>query len=217
MISIEQQRILLLNVSRELNRPITAYAIGGTAMMFLGFKDATLDIDIVFENEGDKEEFKRAAEKLGYREMDAIKVYGTKRNAPDMLRLNDERFDLFVNEVIDFIFSDKMRERAEQMHQFGDNLILKIANYHDIILMKCATERIKDMDDARTIIEAKEINWEIIIEEVENQISLGKEKAAFELGFFLEKLREEVTIPKEIEDRVFEIVKKQSEEKQKND
>jgi len=63
-----------------------------------------------------------------------------------MLKINDERFDLFVNEVIDFIFSDKMKERAKQMHQFGDNLILKIANPHDIILMKCATERIKDKD-----------------------------------------------------------------------
>ena len=54
MISIEKQQKLLLDISRKLKSPITVYAIGGTAMMFLGFKDATLDIDIVFENEGDR-------------------------------------------------------------------------------------------------------------------------------------------------------------------
>lgn len=217
MISVEQQQKLLLNVSRELDRPVTAYAIGGTAMMFLGLKDATLDIDLVLENESDKNTFKRAAEKLGYREIDAVRVYGARRNIPDMLKLNDERFDLFVNEVIDFIFSEDMQQRAEQMHQFEDNLILKIADPHDIILMKCATERIKDLDDARTIIESTNIDWNIIIKEVENQIRLGKERAAFDLGCFLEKLREEIKkkIPKEVEDRVFEIVKKQSEEKQR--
>ena len=38
MISIEQQQKLLLNVSKELDKQINVYAIGGTAMMFLGFK-----------------------------------------------------------------------------------------------------------------------------------------------------------------------------------
>ena len=38
MISIEDQQKLLLNISRRIKKPITAYAVGGTAMMFLGFK-----------------------------------------------------------------------------------------------------------------------------------------------------------------------------------
>lgn len=219
MISIEQQQKLLLAVSRELERPVTVYAIGGTAMMFLGLKDATLDIDLVFENEDDKDVFKKSAKKLGYREMDAVRVYGTKRNQPEMLKLNDERFDLFVVDVIYFTFSENMRKRAKQMHQFGENLILKVTDPHDIFLMKCATERVKDMDDARTIIKSIDINWDIIVEETEHQIRLGKERAAFDLGQFLENLREEVKekIPKEVEDQIFEIVKKQAEEKQKKD
>jgi len=219
MIGIKQQEKLLLNISNELDRPITVYTIGGTAMMFLGFKDATLDIDLVFDNDEDRDYFKKAAEKLGYKKMDAVKVYGAKRNTPEMLKLNDERFDLFVNEVIDFIFSDKMRERAEQTHQFSDNLVLKIANPHDIILMKCATERIKDMDDARTIIENTTINWRVIIDEAKNQINLGKERAAFDLGSFLEDLKGKIKekIPKSFLDELWEIVEKQAEEKQKTD
>jgi len=136
-------------ISRRLKKPVTAYAIGGTAIMFLGFKDATLDIDIVFENKQDREIFKQAVKEIGYRNIDSVVVYGTKQNQPEMFTLEDERLNLFVVYVIDFDFSDYMMERAEQTHQFNNNLILKIANPQDIILMKCATDRKKDMDDAR--------------------------------------------------------------------
>ncbi|MDP3990673.1 MAG: hypothetical protein Q8Q01_05735 [archaeon] len=215
MITIDLQQKLLLNVARRLTKKINVYAIGGTAMMFLGFKDATLDIDLVFENKKDRDIFKEAIKSLGYLEMDAIKVYGVKRNTPEMFKLNDERFDLFVVEVIDFIFSDTMRQRAEQIHQFGDNLILKIANPHDIILMKCATDRIKDKDDARKIINSKKINWEIIITEAKKQMKLGKERAAFDLGCFLENLKTKmnIDIPQEVLDKLFLIVEKQAKNK----
>src|SRR3989338_6460233 len=101
MINVERQQKLLLNVARRINKKMNVYAIGGTAMMFLGFKDTTLDIDLVFENKKDRDIFKEAVKSLGYLEMDAIKVYGAKRNAPEMFKLDDERFDLFVVEVID--------------------------------------------------------------------------------------------------------------------
>jgi len=215
MISIEEQQTLLLNVSRRLKNKVIVYAVGGTAMMFSGLKESTLDIDLVFENEKDREEFKKAAIELGYREMDAVKVYGIRNNAPEMLKLNDERFDLFVNEVIDFVFSENMKKRAVNMHQFEDKLLLKIADPHDLILMKCATDRQKDADDARRITEKTKIDWDVIVEEAENQVKLGKEKAVFDLGCFLEKLRNElkVNVPQEVIDRLFRIVKKQAEEK----
>jgi len=211
MISIDRQQQLLLNVARKLKKKITVYAVGGTAMMFLGYKDSTLDIDLVFENEKDRNLFKEAIKSIGYQEMDAIKVYGIKRNTPEMFKLDDERFDLFVVEVIDFIFSDNMRKRAEQIHQFEDSLVVKIADPHDIILMKCATDRIKDKDDARKIINSIKIDWDIIINEAKNQIELGKTKAAFELGEFLEdlKVNMKLEIPQKVVNKLFDIVKKQ--------
>ena len=211
MITIDQQQKLLLNVARRLAKRITVYAVGGTAMLFFGFKNATLDIDLVFESEGDRAIFKEAIKSLGYLEMDAIKVYGIKRNTPQMFKLDDERFDLFVVEVIAFVFSDTMRERAEQIHQFGDNLILKIANPHDILLMKCATDRLKDKDDARKIIDSTKINWDILIDEAKKQVDLGKERTAFDLGYFLEDLKTKmnVNVPQEALDKLFEIVEKQ--------
>jgi hypothetical protein len=215
MITIDKQQKLLLNISKKLARKITVYAIGGTAMMFLGFKDATLDIDLVFENEKDRNAFKEAINSFGYQEIDAVKVYGIKRNQPQMFKLDDERFDLFVAEVIDFIFSENMQKRAEQIHQFSDNLVLKIADPHDIILMKCATDRLKDRDDARKIIDSIKIDWKVMIKEAEKQIELGKEKAAFELGCFLEELKTKmkVNVPQEILNNLFEIVEKQAKEK----
>jgi len=215
MITIDQQQKLLLNISRRLTRKITIYAIGGTAMMFLGFKDSTLDIDLVFENEKDREVFKEAITSLGYLSMDAIAVYGKKRNTPEMFKLSDERFDLFINEVIDFIFSDNMRRRAEQIHQFEDKLILKIADPHDIILMKCATDRIKDKDDARRIINSTKINWNLIIDEAKNQMELGKNRAVFDLGCFLEDIKTgmNLDIPMDVLDKLFLIVEKQAKDK----
>src|SRR3989344_9639522 len=115
MITIEEQQKLLLNISRRLKKQITAYAIGGTAMMFLGFKDSTLDIDIVFENEQDREVFRKAIQEIGYKKMDSIVVYGKKQNQPEMFTLGDERFDLFVNHVIDFDFSKEMMRRSGQI------------------------------------------------------------------------------------------------------
>jgi len=217
MITVTEQQKLLLNIARTLQQKVTAYAVGGTAMMFLGIKDSTLDIDLVFENEKDKNVFKEAIKSLGYREMDAIKVYGAKRNHPEMLTLNDERFDLFVVEVIDFIFSESMQKRAESIHQFGDNLILKIADPHDIIVMKCATDRLKDKDDVRKIMEIRKINWDTVVEEIKVQIKLGKDKAAFELGEFLEHLKEKMKldIPQDILDTLWGVVQKQAEEKQR--
>ncbi len=218
MITIDAQQKLLLNISRRLSRQLTAYAIGGTAMMFLGLKDSTLDIDLVFETEKEKNIFKKAIKSIGYLEMEAVKIYGAKINQPEMLTLGDERFDLFVTNVIDFIFSEDMKKRAEQIHQFYDNFILKISDPHDIILMKCATDRLKDKDDARKIIETRKINWKILIEEAKNQIFLGKKTAAFELGEFLEHLKYKlgIDVPKEVLAELFEIVRKQAEEKQKN-
>ncbi|MBI2545927.1 hypothetical protein HYV81_01995 [Candidatus Woesearchaeota archaeon] len=217
MITIDRQQKLFLNISSALKKKVTAYAVGGTAMMFLGMKDATLDIDLVFENERDRNMFKDAIKTLGYREMKTSAVYGAKQNHPEMLTLNDERFDLFVVEVIDFIFSESMQKRAEDTHQFGDTLILKIADPHDLIIMKCATDRVKDKDDARNIITSRKIRWEILIGEAKEQIGLGKARAAFDLGEFLEELRNKlgVDIPQKVLDELFEIVKIQAKEKQK--
>ena len=217
MITIDNQQKLFMTIAKRLKKKITVYAIGGTAMMFYGYKDATKDIDLVFESEEERSLFEEAIGSLGYQKMDALQVYGVKRNQPHMFTLGDERFDLFVIQVIDFIFSKNMQKRAEQVHQFGDTLFLALADAHDLILMKCATDRLKDKDDVRTIISSTKISWNVLIEEAQHQIQLGKERAAFELGCFLEDLKNQmkIKIPKKVLDDLFTIVEKQAREKKR--
>ena len=81
--------------------------------------------------------------------------------------------------------------------------------------MKCATDRLKDKDDAMKIINSVKIDWKILIQEAKKQIELGKERAAFDLGYFLEDLKRnfKVNIPQEVLDTLFSIVEKQAKEK----
>ncbi|MBU2638957.1 MAG: hypothetical protein KJ955_08345 [Nanoarchaeota archaeon] len=214
MIRIEEQEKMLLAISKAMAQKATAYAIGGTAMMFYGLKDATKDIDIVFETEKEKAAFKEAALKAGYEGMDPIIVYRQKKNKPDMVKAGEARIDLFLNDVILFSFSESMRQRAKKAYQFGDNLLLKAADLHDIILLKCATDREKDMIDAVSIIKNTKIDWNIIIKEAENQMKLGKDIALLELGDFFDRINsKESIVPKDVTDRIYSLVIKQIREK----
>lgn len=220
MINVKDQQDLLLDVSRKLKKKMIVYAVGGTAMMFHGLKEATKDIDLVFTLDDERKEFKRAAIELGYNLFSSIQVYGTKPNQPIMLargKEREERFDLFVKEVIQFIFSEEMMKRATSTYEFDVNLILKIADPHDLILMKCATDRLKDKEDVRDIINKIKIDWEIIINEALNQIILGKEKAIWELGTFIEDLvKMNVNVPSEVQKKLWGLLEKQINEKNKS-
>ena len=215
MISIKDQQNLFIEIAKRLPHEITAYAVGGTAMMFLGLKEATKDIDLVFTNKEDRRIFKEAAISLGYKEMDSVIVYGAKNNPPEMLSLGDSRLDLFLFDVIDFAFSESMQKRAEQIHQFGKNLRIRIADVHDIIVMKCATKRAKDEEDVVALAKTAEINWSILVEEAKKQLASGKETAILDLGNLLEKLkgRHKINVPKAVLNDVWSLLKKQIDKK----
>lgn len=216
MIFVKDQQNLLIEIAKRIPHEITVYAIGGTAMMFLGLKEATLDVDLVFTKTEDKKAFKEAAKELGYKEMDSTIVYGVKNNSPELISLGDARLDLFSINVIDFIFSVSMQKRSQQAHQFGKNLFLKIADIHDIIIMKCATRRVKDEEDIISLVKNTDtINWNLLVGEARNQVVLGKETAIFNLGTLLETLKHKhkVKVPKAILDELWKLVKKQADEK----
>ena len=131
---------------------------------------------------------------------------------------NSERIDLFNYNVISFFFSENMKKRAENTLEFGEKLILKIADVHDLILMKCATDRVKDAEDVKAIVETQQIIWKTIIEEAKHQMIIGKTHAIFELGNFLDKLKQELKldIPKEVLDELYNLLIEATEEKKKN-
>ncbi len=62
-----------------------------------------------------------------------------------------------MNKIITFTFSNAIKERAKQTHEFG-NLIIRIADPNDIIIIKSVTSRNKDLDDIITVINKSKIN-----------------------------------------------------------
>lgn len=179
-------------------------------MMFNGLKNATLDIDIVFTKEEDRNVFIDAIKKIGYRHMNSTVVYGAKNNQPKMYSLDTERFDLFVNDVVDFTFSEDMQKRFTQIHEYGKNLKLCIAHPQDIVLMKCATDRAKDLEDAKRIIETQKIDWDALVQEAATQVKLGRNEAIFDLGEFLEKIQQTGTkVSQEALDKLYDLSTKE--------
>lgn len=176
MIDIKQQEETLIAIGNLLEKKIIVYAIGGTAMMLRSVKDSTLDIDFVFNKKKDRKEFIAALKKLGAKESDVTLVYGLKKNTPLMLEIGNARFDLFMNKIITSNFSENMKKRAEEIHEFGKNLLIKVTDIHDIILLKSVTSRAKDLEDIALLIKNFPINWKIIINEAEEQVKFGNEK-----------------------------------------
>jgi hypothetical protein len=211
MISLKEQESLFIEISKKIKRKIEIYVVGGTAMMLHGLKETTLDIDLVFLSQKDKDLFKEAALSLGYKELDSKVIYGKKENSPEMINLGDSRLDLFLISVIDFVFSENMQKRALTIHEFGNNLIIKVADIHDIIVMKCATRRLKDEDDIINLIKNNKINWDIIINEAKTQVLLGKETAFLDLGSLLERLKfnYKLDISQKMIDELWTLLRKQ--------
>ena len=182
MITTKEQEALMSEISGKLTKKITTYAVGGNAMVYWGHKDATVDVDLVFLKETDRQEFEYALRSLGYTRMEASLVYADAANQPILLkRTGEERFDLFLKKVIRFDFSENMRQRARKIFEYGGNLTIKVADYHDVILMKCATDRGRDKEDIKMILESEKIDWNIIISEARHQIELGNGGSVFDI------------------------------------
>ena len=204
MINTQDQEELFRLIADYLDKTLECLAIGGTAMMLSGSKDATKDIDLVFINEKDRNDFVAAAKSLGYESMESSMLYGKKENQPVVLKRLEHRFDLFTREIISFTFSAGMEKRAVSTHEFGSNLILKVADPHDIILLKSATDRVKDKDDIRSILQNSKIDWDVIVEESGMQIKLGNSRSVFDLlGSFLVLKNAGVDIPESVFERIW--------------
>lgn len=218
MINIEEQQNLFIRIAEKLPRKIETYAIGGTAMMFLGLKENTLDVDLVFSNPEDRRIFKETAKSAGFKESSAEIIYGKRNNTPEMIVLSDVRFDLFLFKIISSNFSAGMQKRATQTHEFANNFIVRVADPSDILIMKSVTSRAKDFEDMIVIINKTKIDWNIIVEESREQVKLGNEMAIISLGEKLDKLvnRKAISVPKPVMDKIWKLFNKQVKDKAKN-
>ena len=212
MIDFNRQLDLLNIIGNELKRKIEVLIIGGSAMMFLGAKTETKDIDLVLLNKNDFILIKEVLEKIGFSKR-ALKI--TRGNyqakfSPIFLERGDVRFDLFLNEVICIKITKEILDRVKEVHEF-DNLIVKVLSPEDLILMKSTTERVGDREDGKNLVEKYKIDWNIIIEESIRQTEIGDSIFPVFLYDFLVELKEElkVDIPKEVILKIMKIAEKE--------
>lgn len=209
MINTKDQEDLFKLISRYLNRDVECYAIGGTAMMFFGYKNATKDIDLVFKTKEELKDFINAISKLGYKQVSIKELYPKKRtslkNKPLMFTRGDERFDLFQDNVFGFKITEGIRDNFFSRQDFitKRELIVKVLSKEIIILLKTVTSREQDFEDIKTIIEQdKDINWDYIIN---NAIAQKKKNPwiLIDLEEIMQGLKEITFIPSKYFEKIY--------------
>ena len=213
MITFEDQIKLFELIGNELNKKVECIAIGGNAMMFYNLKKSTKDVDLVFMNKDDLNKVKQALYNSGFKEKNDVTIlknYEVIDKKPIMMEGKETRFDLFFEEIICFRISETIIDRVRKKYEFG-NLIIKIVSPEDIILLKSATERIKDREDVFEIIKNYNVKWNTIIEEAIHQTKLDKPLFVVFLYEFLLELKEnfKADIPDEILKTLLKISEKE--------
>lgn len=184
MTGLDGQLDLFGLIGRQLKNKVECYVIGGSAMLFYGFKSVTKDIDLVFTDEEERETLAAALKEMGF----AQRRVPRNDKSPMMLEQKETRFDLFLSEIITTVLSPGMMGRIKEKHEFS-NLVVNTVSPEDIIVLKCATDREGDRKDAADMIRSVRINWDIILEEARWQAANGKKAFMIFLFDFVEDLK----------------------------
>lgn len=206
MTKIEDQRRIFELIGEKLKEKVKVWVIGGSAMLYYGFKETTKDIDIVLDNKKSKEEIEKVLKELGFKERLAKMLYGDREDLPLLLQRGDERFDVFHKKIIHSIFTEEIKKRVSKVYEYG-NLIVEVVSPEDIILLKSATERAGDRLDAVEIIKRVNIDWDILINESINQMKLTKDIVPLTLYDFLCELKEDLKaeVPEKVTKKIGDI------------
>ena len=209
MINVEDQEALFKLIAENIDNDITCIAIGGTAMMFAGYKPVTKDIDLVFQSVNDRLLFISAIKKFGYKERSIIGVYDdskvNSKSKPLMFTRGDERFDLFVIDIFGFKLEFN-QNKITQRHDFiGTNeLIIYILSREYLILLKAITNREKDFEDIETIIEKTPIiKWDEIIDLAIEQKD-DNPRILIDLEATLKKLSKKIFLPEKYFRKIYD-------------
>ena len=216
MITKDDQDALFQLIARNLKKDVQCYAFGGNAMMYSGYKDATKDIDILFENAEDKKAFVEAITYLNYQKVSLKTIYPKRLEKdpkkPEMYTRGDERFDLFVGNIFRTVFSKGMKERIWGRYDFNSGkhrLTVFVLSKEDILFLKSITSRDRDFQDIQIIVEKeKKLNWDAIIQEAIEQYTSSNEWAVLYLEEAMGKLKSITFLKEEYFDRLYSVFDK---------
>lgn len=214
MITQEDQINLFTIISKNLEKDITCYAFGGTAMMFYGYKEETKDIDLLFESDEDRKEFITVIKQSGFEESSPVKIYTEiklkDKNKPLMFKRQDYRFDLFSKTIFKTKLSPLMQEDKYAVHEFKGKHTLKIVvlRKEHIVFLKSITERQNDFDDILNILEKeKRFDWQYLIDETLWQDKNGNSWAILDIEKVLQDLKEYIFIEQKYLKQLYSVKK----------
>lgn len=195
-IGVKEQEEIFKLIGRTLKKRVECYVVGGTAMMFLGLKEVTKDIDIVFKEKEAYEEIKKTLINLGAKEP-KTKIINPEK-VSSVLSLGNARFDLFYDYLISFKLTESIAERVIEAHEFS-NLTVKVISPEDIILFKSFANREGDRIDVANLLKKVNINWNVILEEAQEQTKNSEYFFSVYLYDFIMELKEDfrVEVPKD--------------------
>lgn len=154
----------LRTVGKKIPREVTVYLIGGCAMCLRDLKLDTKDVDAVFTSKEDLKLFEKELLSLGYERTIGVDTIYKRLGAYSILRHQENAgFDLFHIQVCEMlVLSEDMKKRVTTYATL-DNLSVNLLSNEDITLFKAITDRPRDIDDIRLLIEGKpDFDWKII-------------------------------------------------------
>ncbi|MFA4946712.1 MAG: DUF6036 family nucleotidyltransferase [Candidatus Micrarchaeia archaeon] len=157
-------------IGAALGEPATAFLLGGGAMAFRGQKNATKDLDLVFESEGEARVFAEALKKNGFQKQKIVeKEYAEMCAAGIWEEEKGFRVDLFVMSVCNALkLNSSITKRSELLGAYG-KLTIKMFSNEDVVLFKSITERPDDANDIAAIVRQSGVDWDVILEEATRQ------------------------------------------------
>ena len=211
MIDQEMQLRLFSEIAEKLETPLACYAFGGTAMMFLGFKAETKDIDLLFLRREERELFIEAIKSLGFVVTSPVHVYIKKKEAvlraPVMFQRGDVRFDLFAETVFRSGLSPGMIDRVVAEHLFGarKNFCVSVLSAEHVAYLKGITERDRDFADIKVLAGTDaSFDWSLVVDEALWQHANGDDWALLDTEKTLQEMRVFLDVPPELLQRLYD-------------
>jgi len=214
MVTYDDQIDLFRLISKNLKRDVECYAFGGTAMLFYGYKDDTKDIDLVFENKDEIDEFIDVVKNLGFEWTTPTGIYIPEKlkdkNKPLMFKRGEIRFDLFSKKIFRTNISEKMKEDLFAIHEFREKYVLKIKvlRKEHLVLLKSITERQNDFDDIKNILlKEKNFDWQYLIDEAIWQHENGDDWILLDIEKTMQQLKKDFFIEEKFFEQLYKIQK----------
>jgi len=171
--NFKQIETLFKEIDKNMTNKIKIYTIGGAVLLEQGLKIVTKDIDVVVETKKEFVALQNSLLQTRFKTQIPGKEY-SRMNLSQLFQKGDFRIDLFEKKICGrFSLSKGMIERARKVMVL-DHIGVYLCSNEDVFLFKTMTDREGDLTDCESIVRAA-VDWDIIINELKNQINNSKQ------------------------------------------